>query len=931
MKTHTDPFTVGVNGTYALTVQNVGLVNTQGAITVTDVLPVIFGFVSGTGTGWICPRPLGQTVICTNNGPLAPNASTTIALTVSPLTAGSVTNTAMVSDNPGDTNPNGTDKSSSNMTTVNPPGADLSITKSNMGNFTVGVTGTYTLTVTNVGPGATTTTTASPITVTDTLPNGLVFGSFAGVNWNCSASGQIVTCINTFPINPGVSSLLGLGVTVGTAAVPSVTNTARVSDAGDINPNGTDKSSSNMTIVNPAAAPDLSLSMMHTDPFTIGVNGVYTLTVTNIGNADATGPIIVTDTLPAGLAFVSGAGMIGATNWSCAASGQTVTCTNSASLVVGTNSTITLTVLPSTAEMVTNTATVNAPPGDIDNSDKSASNMTTINNPPPTVILERASVQANGAQASQGGGNPSIGSDGKFVAFFSTSPDLLGPGFLIGAFLRQTSLGVPNTTLIHEVGPGSNGSLATCFPNTLSDPVTGGGARFVISTTEGLDPQDKNGAVDLYVIDTSTLVPTLITRAVDGTAAVVGDCGAISADGNFVAFGSSNTNLVQGVSGTQIFVAPVVANTRAELVSVSDAGVPGNATSDARCFSLSNCASISGDGRFVAFSSAATNLVTGVTNGKSQVYLRDRIANPKTTTLVTADPTGAQGDDNSFAAAISPNGRFIALQSFASNLVSAPSTGHTFQFYVRDTCFPAVAGCVLKTILVSQALDGTAGVLTFPGFQTFGSSSVALSVSDNGLVAFETIQPTDPLAISPPLAPPGDSIFVRNICLEAPPPAGCVPYTVIVYLTSTGGLPNDDSFTLFPVISGNGHGLAYQSIASNLVPNDTNNAIDAFVGFSSVGPQRPLPTITSLSQTSATAGSMGFTLTVHGTLFDKGSVVLWNNAGTITQLTTTLVDLQTLNATVPPQLLTTAGTAQVSVFNPPPGGGSSLPQTFTIH
>ena len=101
---------------------------------------------------------------------------------------------------------------------------------------------------------------------------------------------------------------------------------------------------------------DLALTKSHVGDFAVGANGLYTLTVTNIGSASSSGPITVIDNLPAGLSFISGSG----TGWSCSALGATVTCTNTNSLVSGASTNIALTVGVSSAAMpsVTNSASV---------------------------------------------------------------------------------------------------------------------------------------------------------------------------------------------------------------------------------------------------------------------------------------------------------------------------------------------------------------------------------------------------------------------------------------------------------------------------------------------------------------------------------------------------------------------------------------------
>ena len=89
----------------------------------------------------------------------------------------------------------------------------------------------------------------------------------------------------------------------------------------------------------------------------------------------------------------------------------------------------------------------------------------------------------------------------------------------------------------------------------------------------------------------------------------------------------------------------------------------------------------------------------------------------------------------------------------------------------------------------------------------------------------------------------------------------------------------------------------------------------------------PVPVGTSLSPSSTNAGGGQFTLTVNGSNFVASSVVQWNGSG----LATTFVNSQQLTATVPSSDIATAGTAAVTVMNPPPGGGTSNALTFTIN
>src|SRR5438132_192115 len=148
----------------------------------------------------------------------------------------------------------------------------------------------------------------------------------------------------------------------------------------------------------------------------------------------------------------------------------------------------------------------------------------------------------------------------------------------------------------------------------------------------------------------------------------------ISADGRFVAFYSSAANLVGGdTNGVRDVFVRDRKTGKTTRVSVDSHGAQGNGDSDGP--------SISADGRFVAFLSTAGKLVGGDTNGARDVFVRDRKAGK--TRRVSVGPHGAQGKGASFVPSISANGRFVAFSSVASNLV-AGDTNTASDIFVRD-------------------------------------------------------------------------------------------------------------------------------------------------------------------------------------------------------------------------------------------------------
>jgi uncharacterized repeat protein (TIGR01451 family) len=282
--------------------------------------------------------------------------------------------------------------------------ADLRI-RTTMKSFHAGGVGTYNIIVSNRGPSAT----DGAITITDLLPTGLSFVSGSGQGWTCGSSGALVTCTNPGPLSAPSISLLQLTIGADNHAVGVAVNSITVSYAGD--PNQANNTVTKSTVIKSArgplptttatptpatpvptsagatqtptatgtpvvaAATDLSMMNSNHGAFTVGVNGVYTLVVTNAGSAATNTTITVVDQLPNGLGFVSGTG----TGWTCGASGQTVTCTNSAALAPGANTAITLTVSVGSAAFptVTNVATVSYP-GDTNSADDTKFRPTTV-------------------------------------------------------------------------------------------------------------------------------------------------------------------------------------------------------------------------------------------------------------------------------------------------------------------------------------------------------------------------------------------------------------------------------------------------------------------------------------------------------------------------------------------------------------------------
>src|SRR6202011_4851997 len=161
-----------------------------------------------------------------------------------------------------------------------------------------GSTGSYTVTVSNIGPVAS----SGLVTVSDTLPAGLAPSTATGTGWTCGIVGQAVTCTRSDALGAAASyPVITIAVTVGQAATTPLTNTATVAGGNELN-TANDSASDSTAIISQADVGIAKIASSGT--VTGGSNVTFTITTTNNGPSNATG-VQVTDLLPAGLTLVS--------------------------------------------------------------------------------------------------------------------------------------------------------------------------------------------------------------------------------------------------------------------------------------------------------------------------------------------------------------------------------------------------------------------------------------------------------------------------------------------------------------------------------------------------------------------------------------------------------------------------------------------------
>ena len=293
---------------------------------------------------------------------------------------------------------------------------------------------------------------------------------------------------------------------------------------------------------------------------------------------------------------------------------------------------------------------------------------------------ERISVDSDEVQGNFASYSASISADGRFVAFFSDAWNLFAgdTNNSRDVFVRDRFAGTTERVSISR----SSGGLA----DSHSDhPEISPDGRFVAFYSEAtnLVAGDTNARSDIFVRDRlASTTERVSLRSGGGQADGHSDDPVMSADGRFVAFWSDATNLVAGdTNGVRdVFVHDRETGVT-ERVSVSGGEAQGNAFSGGFLHFASMGTSISADGRFVAFRSTASNLVAGDDNNAADMFVRDRLAG--TTERVSVDSAGGQANGDSYTVSISADGRFVAFESAATNLVAGDTNGFD-DIFLRD-------------------------------------------------------------------------------------------------------------------------------------------------------------------------------------------------------------------------------------------------------
>jgi Tol biopolymer transport system component len=392
---------------------------------------------------------------------------------------------------------------------------------------------------------------------------------------------------------------------------------------------------------------------------------------------------------------------------------------------------------------------------------------------------------------------------------------------------RQQPGGGPTTTT--TTVPTTPTTVAPSTTSTVAPPTT----EAPTTTTSVLAPPDGEGA---------------IRRITDGNSASV--LPAVSADGRYVAYYSSASNLVPDDTNgfMDVFVSDRTTGTTTRITD-------GNG--------MSRLPSVSADGRYVAFDSMASNLVPDDTNGFMDVFVWDRATG--TTTRIT------NGNDESGDAVISADGGSVTFDSQASNLVPDDTNGFKRDVFVWDADAGATTR-ITDSVWYTEEYSLSGGISADGRYVTFSSLSSTLVPDDTNnhwdvfvwdAVTGAITRLSDGAAYHARIS--SDGRFVTYNAMSGTD-------HVFVWDSTTGTTTRitdgSDGASLAPTISGDGRHVTFQSGATNLVPGDTNGVWDVFVWDRLTG------TIARITDGDGDSSNPAISS-------DGGSIAFWSEAGNL--------------------------------------------------
>ena len=485
-----------------------------------------------------------------------------------------------------------------------------------------------------------------------------------------------------------------------------------------------------------------------------------------------------------------------------------------------------------------------------------------------------------------------ISEDGRYVLFTSGSSDL-GPTDTNGnpdLYLRDRQAGT--TELISINAAGTDSGNGNTFAGTMSDD-----GRYVVftSSSDDLVANDTNGNNDLFIRDRQSGTTTMISRNLSATNGGDDDAQnfSITPDAAFIVYTTLASDMVANDTnvGNDIFLYDRVAGTNT-LISRNASGDAGNDGSD-----ISGHQCISDDGRYIVFTSDASDIISGDTNGFADAFLYDTTTSTYTriSTVAGDDTTGGNGETGN--PVISGDGSRIVMWTLASDLVtSVPDTN-------MDSDYISYLVATGEKALVTPNASGTAAA-------SGGSNRSGPRLSDDGrYFAWESSM--QDLTSDTNVGTDND-IYLRDLVNGV---------TTLVSINASGtascNAQNDDV-----QLSANGRFVTYESSCTDLTTDsDINAAKDTFMYDSQDG-------INYLLSVSTAGGSTGDAFSYDPLISPSGQFIVFDSGAS--DLDATVSDT---NANGDVYLVDAADFVAASAFALSSGGGggsSSLGPLFVL-
>lgn len=403
----------------------------------------------------------------------------------------------------------------------------------------------------------------------------------------------------------------------------------------------------------------------------------------------------------------------------------------------------------------------------------------------------------------------------------------------------------PNWTRVSNGLGGADPNGECYFPHISGD------GRFVAYASEAsnLVPGDMDPYADVFVFDRQSGLTSMESLDAQGGQALLPVLvSGLSGNGQCVAFVTPADLTATGVnSHSSLYLRDRAAGTT-ELISIAVGGASPNAASAVDQFGLPLSIGLSHDGRFVAFSSAATNLVAGDTNLTADIFVRDRRLG--TTTRVNLSPGGAQANGPSISPTLSSDGRYVAYESRASNLV-APDSNNTYDVFLHDRvtgqtmrCSSTSAGAAASGASYAPAVSGDGRRVVF---HSAASNLDGSTGQQDQVFVFDAVDSSvRMLSRTSAGAPYGGSnakisangAYAGFLCFVAGPTPGAPPALPGVYVheLATGALrwacagPLGTGFSGYaPSLSADGRFCTLLTDATGIDGTDLNQLFDVYL------------------------------------------------------------------------------------------------------